>query len=372
MDFKVWLENIESAEDIMKKFSDIILSSSNYQEATQNLAKIGIVADFDVNRHGGLGHKWKDAIYRSVTGDEGGGIFTPEKNPELASQLGKLNSQIASMGFKSIDSSDPWYFFGIPGYKSDGANKKIHIKIPPDKLDLTLKLAEFIKQNSANVRQFKFASKGSSFESRRDNCVVYLSKQGESNIDSLRSGIQSLGLSSDVGEDFKGERGSSLSQTELLSLRLAAMLVSRKGSPQPTFANSSHWQTTEKEFLQSDPVGSKYLNDSSSSGSSQGYQPKSLILSGEGRSMTININTTIGKNVLRQTIGDEADYFSNPQFQIQKANDGWYLSTNNNAVNKTVVNGKQVSEPVRLSQNDKIGIVGKSGRQIIPLSITSV
>lgn len=383
MNFKIWLENIESAEDITKKYSSIILSSSTYQDAVQNLSKVGVAADFDANRHSGLGHKWKEVFYKVITGDQGGGILTPEKNPELASKLQNLASNVSSMGFPSIDSNEPWYFFGIEGYKSDGANKKLHIKIPVDKLNLALKLAEFIKQNSANVRQFKFASKGSSFESRRDNFVIYLSKQGEANIGEFAKGINALGLATDTGEDFKGDHGSSLSQTELVSLRLAAMLVSRPGNPEPKFANSSHWQVTEKKFLESDPVGSKYLNNDSSASSPattapkssqpQEYQPKTLVLSGAGgRPVTINIDTVIGKTVLRQSLGDQAQYFSDPQFQIKKSNDGWYLVPNNTAVNKTIINGRPASGSVRINLRDRIGVVGKSGNQITPISVTSV
>ncbi len=377
MDFRLWIENIESAENITKKYSGVILSSPTYQEAIQNLNKNGVIADFDVNKHASLGHKWKEVFYKVITGDEGGGILTAEKNPGLASKLNILASEISSIGFPEIHSPDPWYFFGIKGHKSDRANKKIHVKIPSDKLDSATRLAEFIKQNSTYVRQFKFASKGSSFESRRDNFVIYLSRQGEENIQDFIKGINGLGLATDTGEDFKGDHGSSLSQTELVSLRLAAMLVSRPGSPQPKFANSSHWQITEKKFLETDSIGSKYLNSKEETPSvapqnNQGYQPKTLVLSSTGKPLKININTAIGKSVLKQSVGEESQYFSDPQFQINKTNDGWHLIPNNAAVNKTVVNGKIASGQVRLNLNDRIGIVGKSGKQITPISVTSV
>lgn len=367
MNFKIWLENIESAEDIFNKYSRIILSSPNYQSAIQNLEKEGIKPNFDTSRHGGLGHKWAEVFYQNIAAEGG------EENPELDSQLANLNSQIISMGFKSLDSTDPFYFFGIPNYKPDGAKQKIHVKIPTDKLNLLLELVKLIKEKINYVRQFKFSAFGKGFQTRRDNFIIYLSKTGEQNVNELRQQISSLGLSTDVGVDYKGESGWGLSQTQLVSLRLAAILVTRSGSPPPKFQNSSHWQTTEKEFLLSDPIGSKYIsNEKTTQSDSQDYQPKTLILSGGSRPININIDTQIGKYGLQQSLGNNAQYFSNPQFQIKKSNNGWFLIPNNNAVNKTIINGSLVSNNTKLQINDKIGVIGKSGNKIMPLVVTGV
>jgi hypothetical protein len=255
MRFKVWLENMESAEDIFKKLSSLILASPTYQAAIQSLSSAGIVPNFDANRHSVLGHKWSETFYKNIAGDKG----NEKQNPELDNQLASLNSQIKSLGFTPLDSTDPFYFFAIPGYKPDGAKSKIHIKIPTAKLNLILELVKIIKQNSNYARQFKFSAFGGGFETRRDNFIIYLSKLGEENINELRQKISSLGLSTDVGQDFKGEHGVSLSQTQLVSLRLAAILVSKPESPTPTSSSSNHWQRTEQEFLLSDPIGSRYL-----------------------------------------------------------------------------------------------------------------
>jgi hypothetical protein len=378
MRFKIWLENMESAEDITKKFSDIILASPNYQMAIANLLKMGIKPNFDTNRYSGLGHKWSELFYGAIAGDKG----SQGGDPDMDRALSNLNSQILALGFNGLDAIEPFYFFGIPGYKPDGAKSKIHIKIPSDKLNLALELAKFIKQNSSYVRQFKFSAFGNSFNSRRDNFIIYLSKSGEENLNQVRQSISQLGLPTDVGEDFKGKNGSSLSQTQLVSLRLAAMLVNRPNGPQPTSPSASHWQTTEKEFLLSDPVGSRYLKQEAptsssptsgpASDNSQPYQPKTLVLSSAGRPLTINVDTKIGKYSLQQSLGDAAQYFSDMQFDLRKSNDGWYLSPNTTAINRTIINGAVVTKPTRIKINDQIGVVGKSGRQIVPLKITSV
>lgn len=367
---------MEGAEDIFKKLSSLILSSPTYQDAIKNLSTQDVEPDFDVNAYTQLGHNWKDAFYKSITGDKGGGMLTPEKNPELASKLDAINAKISSMGFIPIfDPQGSWYFYGIKGYKPDGANKKIHIKIPNNNLELMLKLAELIQQNSINVRQFKFASKGSSFESRRDNFVIYLSKQGETNIAEFIKSINALGLPTDTGEDFKGTYDS-LSQTEIVSLRLAAILLSRPGIPKPKYAASSLWKITEKEFVESDPVASRYLRQNQAGSETPpmqgGYQPKTLVLTSKGRPVTINIDTQLGKYSLQQSLGDEAQYFSDSQFQIKKSNDGWYLIPSTGAVNQTIINGRPVSGNTRLSINDTIGIAGGSGKQIIPLRVSQV
>jgi len=374
MRFKLWLENMESAEDIFKRLSSLILSAPTYQSAIKNLSSTGIIPNFDTNRHAILGHKWSETFYNNIAGDKG----NEKQNPELDSQLGSANSQIASLGFTPLDSADPFYFFGIPGYKADGAKSKIHIKIPTDGVNLLLELAKIIKQNSNYVRQFKFSAFGGGFETRRDNFIIYLSKNGEENINELRQKISSLGLSTDIGQDFKGENGVGLSQTQLISLRLAAILVSRPGSPAPKFASSSHWQKTEKEFLLSDPIASPYLRGKEeqptatpTNTGSQDYQPKTLTLYGGNRPLTINVDTQIGKPVL-QSLGDVAQYFSDVQFKVQRANNGWYLIPNNTAVNQTTLNGSMVRGATRININDQIGIVGKSGRQITPLRVTSV
>ena len=255
MRFKNWLlQEMESAEDITKKYSSIILGSPDYPSTVRNLNQAGVVADFDVNRHGSLGHRWAELFYKIITADTGGG-----NDEALDKQLAGLNSQISSMGFKSLDSSDPFYFFATPGKHDPGNKVKIHVKIPHENLDLLIKLVEIIKQNSSNIRQFKFCSFGGSFKSRRDNFVIYLSKQGEQIIEQITSSIKGIGLKTDIGNDYQGSNGSSLSQTQLVSLRLAAMIVSRPKAPQPKFANSSLWQTTEKQFVESDPVASRYL-----------------------------------------------------------------------------------------------------------------
>ena len=370
MRFKIWLENMESAEDIFKRLSSLILAAPTYQAAVQNLSSAGIVPNFDTNRHSVLGHKWSETFYNNIAGDKG----NDKQNPELDNQLASFNSQIQSLGFTSLDSTDPFYFFAIPGYKPDGAKNKIHIKIPTDKLNLLLELVKIIKQNSNYVRQFKFSAFGGGFETRRDNFIIYLSKLGEENINKLRQSISQLGLSTDVGQDFKGENGISLSQTQLVSLRLAAILVNKPESPKPTSSNSSHWQTTEKEFLLSDPVASRYLTGEkpvNPGSESQDYQPKTLVMTGGNKPITINVDTQIGKYVL-QSLGDTAQYFSDVQFRLQKANNGWYLIPNTTAVNQTIVNGSVVRGATKIRTNDQIGIIGKSGRQIMPLKVTSV
>jgi len=383
MRFKIWLENMESAEDIFKRLSSLILSAPTYQDAIKNLSSAGVIPNFKTDQYTQLGHNWKDAFYNLISGDTSRGMFMPETNPELASKLYTIANRIKSMGFDvTNDTEGSWYFFEIEGYKPDDAKKKIHVKIPPSNLEYAVNLAEFIKQNSANFRKFKFAAKGGSFESRRDNFVIYLSKQGESKIGELTKGINVLGLATDTGEDFTGSTGNKLSQTELVSLRLSAILLSKPGIPRPNFVTTKLrlWKDTELEFLMSDPVASPYLSGHGQSKTSQNpqstsqeYSPKTLTIATNGGPININIDATIGAIRLKQYLGQEvSQYFSNPQMLFKKSKDGWYITPVATAVNKTILNGTLLSSPTKIKINDQIGIVGKSGRQITPLRVTSV
>jgi len=379
MKFKIWiLENMESGEDIFRHLSSIISSAPDYKIAIQNLSKIGVVTPRQVDQYSQLGHRWSESFYEWITGDKG----HDKRNPELDKKLANLNSQILSLGFPGLepDQRDAFYFFGIPGYKPDGAKLKIHVKIPAERAELLLDLAHIIKNNLSYVRQFKFSELGGGFESRRDNFIIYLSKQGEENINDLIQKISSLGLSTDIGEDFKGKSGK-LSQTQLLSLRLAAILVSKSGSPEPKYSTSSHWNIIEKEFLSSDPIGSRYLVDSKTTDSmttnsktkiSTDYQPKTLEMSTKNKPLGMNIDTKVGRYLLKGFIGDDAKYFSDKQFEVKKYPNGWYLIPDLSATNKTTINGSIANGATKININDLIGVVGKSGKQIVPLRVTSV
>jgi hypothetical protein len=109
-----------------------------------------------------------------------------------------------------------------------------------------------------------------------------------------------------------------------------------------------------------------------SESASQSYQPKMLVLSSRGRTININVNTQIGKNSLEQSIGDDAKYFSSNQFSVKKEKDGWYLVPSTSAINQTIVNGSVISSSTKIQLKDQIGIVGKSGKQVMPLTVTGV
>ena len=362
-----------SAADIFKKYSEILISSPNYHSAAQNLIENGVKVDFDINRYSILGHKWKEAIYSFITGDTSGGILKSDSNSKLASELSKIESEIISLGFQSIPSPEgQWSFFDIPGYKPDGAKNKIHVKVPTDKLNLMIDLAKLIKSNYEYFRQFKFAIRGNSFASRRDNFVIYLSKMGEEHTSDIVNKIKSMGLGVDTGEDYKGSKGTSLSQTELLSLRLSAILVNKTGAPKPSSNFASLWQITEKEFVENDPIIAKYIKPTQATAPAAAYEPKTLTLQTKHRNLNFNIKTQLGRSYLQSVIGEEAKFFSDVQFELNKSNQGWILTPNNSAVNKTVVNDKIVNSATLLHVNDIIGIIGSSGNKITPFKVVGV
>jgi len=373
-------KNMEIAEDIFNRFSNIISSSNDYQDAVKKLEKEGVTANFDVNRYPMLGHRWAESFYEAIA--IGGNKRNRKENYELDKKLNNLSSKVVSLGFEIADSPESsFYFFNIPGYKEEKKRNmrgKIHVKIPPEKPEYILDLVQIIKSNLSFVRQFKFSASWSSFESRRDNFIIYLSMKGEENLNFFREQISSLGLQTDVGEDFTGNSGGGLSQTQLVSLRLAVMLVSKNGSPPSPNYEAKQFKITQREFLLSDPIGSRYLKDSNPTPeknkpiSSGEYVPKTLVIQTKSKPLQSNINIEVGKDLLKHFLGDESKYFSQKQFKINKSTNGWYLIPDLSAHNKTIINGSIVDRATRININDQIGIIGNSGNRLVPLRVTSV
>ena len=249
MKYKVWLENMESAESIFKRLSNVIDSGRTYQDAVKSLRDEGVEDPFASGKTPvQVGHKWADSFYNHIVGEKG------VENKELDKELDDLAATMVEEGFLKLNDPNPWHFFVPPGYKKENEkckpNKKIHLKIPKDRLGLLNSLVTIIKQNSKYVRQFKFSKFGGSFETRRDNFIIYLSCLGEENQEVLIKAVQELNLEYDIGQDFKSESdlGITLSQTQLISLKLAFRLVNKPKTPLGSSGSLGFWNT-EMEYL---------------------------------------------------------------------------------------------------------------------------
>ena len=73
----------------------------------------------------------------------------------------------------------------------------------------------------------------------------------------------------------------------------------------------------------------------------------------------MNIDTTVGKALLKRLVGDEARFASEPQFCIRRCDDqaAWLVVPDRKAVNATYVDGVRVAETgVKVTAGSEITI----------------
>jgi hypothetical protein len=83
--------------------------------------------------------------------------------------------------------------------------------------------------------------------------------------------------------------------------------------------------------------------------------------------MFIRIKTRVGKSNVTQ-FGDDAKYWANVQFILDKQGDGWVVAHNAKAPNETLLNGKTVTGIKPLKDGDVLA-VGKESDGIIRLPL---
>ena len=93
-----------------------------------------------------------------------------------------------------------------------------------------------------------------------------------------------------------------------------------------------------------------------------------LVLEGSrGKPMSIRIRTRVGKSNVTQ-FGEEAQFWANVQFILDKQGDGWVVTHNAKAPNETLLNGKTVTGTKPLKDGDVLA-VGKESDGIIRLPL---
>lgn len=91
-----------------------------------------------------------------------------------------------------------------------------------------------------------------------------------------------------------------------------------------------------------------------------------LILTGvSGEILRFNIDTQLGKSLLRALLGESSRYVADTQFSVSRdrATGNWLLSNDSGAINPTLVNGAPVRESVVLTEGSVIS-VGKPETEI--------
>ena len=353
MKFKLWLEAIQSLDSVYQTLSNTIQSSPDYNTAIASLNKTGI----NTPTLRPIGSRWAANFYDYLKGNPEG----PE-NPKLDQQLNQTSDQIGKLpNLKelSVDVMNPWHSFQVE-QKQPKSEIKLHIKIPEENLGLITNIAKFVSNNPTLFYQLKYSYSGNSFVSRRDNAVLYLTKEGEEKAKQIYDSLSSMGVSAELGKDFVSKEGKQLSTTESAAHRLAAILLRKPGAPAPSW----YLGTAAREFIETDPIASGKASKTPAASSEAPVTPKlgeheatahmRIQLSPKnGPPLNIGIGTPIG----RRTLGANPDskFFGDTQFRLDKDSKHWYITPLPNE-NSTFLNNKPLNTKSIVKNGDTISV----------------
>ena len=85
--------------------------------------------------------------------------------------------------------------------------------------------------------------------------------------------------------------------------------------------------------------------------------------------MSIRIKTGVGKSNVGM-FGEDAKYWENVQFTLDKQGDGWVVTHNAKAPNETLLNGKAVAGTQPVKNGDELAVGSESrGIKKLPLKV---
>jgi serine/threonine protein kinase len=88
----------------------------------------------------------------------------------------------------------------------------------------------------------------------------------------------------------------------------------------------------------------------------------------DGGVVSLRIKTNVGKSIVRQ-FGEDAQFWSEPQFSLERLGNSWIVTHDTNAQNETLLNGKAVAETETIDNGDVLS-VGRESKGIIKLPLT--
>ena len=86
-----------------------------------------------------------------------------------------------------------------------------------------------------------------------------------------------------------------------------------------------------------------------------------------GKSLVMHMKTIIGRTVCRQ-FGDDSQFWTDPQFTLERDEEGWMVIPNTGAKNETMLNGKAIASDQILKDGDELA-VGRESKGIIKLPL---
>ena len=89
-----------------------------------------------------------------------------------------------------------------------------------------------------------------------------------------------------------------------------------------------------------------------------------------GKSLVMHMKTIIGRTVCRQ-FGDDSQFWTDPQFTLERDEEGWMVIPNTGAKNETMLNGKAITSVATLKDGDELAVGSKSkkGIKMLPLKV---
>lgn len=92
-----------------------------------------------------------------------------------------------------------------------------------------------------------------------------------------------------------------------------------------------------------------------------------LTLEAAGKSVPIRVKTVVGKRFVTR-FGEDADYWSEPQFTLEKTDADWAVTHHARAKHETLLNGKAVIGSQRVTDGDVLA-VGREAKGLIKLPL---
>ena len=86
-----------------------------------------------------------------------------------------------------------------------------------------------------------------------------------------------------------------------------------------------------------------------------------------GKSLVMHMKTIIGRTVCRQ-FGDDSQFWTDPQFTLERDEEDWMVIPNTGAKNETMLNGKAIASDQTLKDGDELA-VGRESKGIIKLPL---
>lgn len=341
--FKLWLESADNTlQSIKNKILGVIHSAPDYNTAVSNLQKLGIK---QIEEGKPIGTDWADKIYSFIAQANPHATHNPELEDKIDSIVQQIPSNFHNIKKLKNDETNTWNSFAPVPLNDNTSHAKLYIKIPDEEVDKILQVARIISSNPNFVRQFKFSYTSQSFSKRRDNLIIYLTKEGEDQETEFKKQLSSIGLTAEKGSDIKTDFGN-VSGTQTVAHELAEELLKKPGAPE---ARYSRGQSSELIKILKDRKTKEVVAPKMEKNSHLRIQ----LMPTTGSPISLGTPLAVGSTILKFP---EGKFYAPQQFQLSKDGDFWTINPLPNTPNATFVNATPITGKVHLKPNDVISV----------------